>query len=213
MSRILSSDSKFMLFLSKFFDIVILSILFLMCCLPVVTIGPALSALYSTTRKVVLRREGYIVKEYFHSFRINFLTGLGVWLILFLITVLMGINIFYAATTWKNAFGIMAMAIYFAVLCGVFVLCGYIFPILSRFECKGKQLFINAVSIALSHLKTSIGLLLLQIAFYFLLVYSYAGIPILLFFLPVGFAALQQGILERIFAEYTESEKEVVSNG
>lgn len=213
MSRILSSDSKLMLFLSRFFDIIILSLLFLICCVPVVTIGPALSALYSAGVKVVIHREGYLVKEYFHSFRINFWSGLGIWLILLLVTVLMGINIFYAATEWKNIFGVVATAVYFAVLCIIFVLCGYIFPILSKFNCKGKQLFMNAVSIALTHPKASIGLLLLEIAFYFLLIYSYAGIPVLLFFLPTGFVAVQQRILEKIFEQYMENEREVVSNG
>lgn len=208
MSRILAPDSGFMLFLSKLFDILLISLFFLVCCIPVVTIGPAFCALYASTRKVVLKREGYVAREYFHSFRINLAQGMIAWIILFVIMALMGINIFYTATTWKNVFGVVATGIYFAVLCVVLIVGGYLFPILSRFECKGKRLIGSAFMMAIEHPAASILLLFLQIIFYVLLVMSYAGFPLLLFFIPVGYAVLQQRILEKIFVQYMEDESD-----
>ena len=42
---ILGSDSKMMSFLSRIFDLIILNILFVLCSLPVITIGSSLTAL------------------------------------------------------------------------------------------------------------------------------------------------------------------------
>lgn len=204
MSRILASDSRLMLFLSRLFDVLIISIFFLICCVPVITIGPAFCALYASARRIVVRREGYVTKEYFHSFRINLVQGVLAWLVLLAVMTLMGINVFYAATAWKNVFGIAASAVYFAVISAALIVSGYLFPILSRFECKGKRLLASAVTMAVTHPGTSVMLLFLQIAFYVLLVMSYAAFPLLLFVLPVGFAVLQQRILEKIFVQYME---------
>lgn len=208
MSRILAPDSGFMLFLSKLFDILIISLFFLVCCIPIVTIGPAFCALYASTRKVIVKREGYVAKEFFHSFRINLAQGIIAWLIQFLIMLLMGINVFYVATSWKNMAGVIAAGVYFAVLCIILILSGYLFPILSRFECKGKKLISSAAMMAVAHPAASVMILFLEIIFYILLVTSYAMFPLLLFFLPVGYAVLQQRILEKIFVQYMEDESD-----
>ncbi|MDD7402666.1 MAG: YesL family protein [Butyribacter sp.] len=208
MGRFFAPDSKPMLFLSKVFDILIVSILFLLCSIPVITIGPALCALYYTTRKIVTRREGYVVRTFFHSFRINFLQAFPIWLVLLVVALLMGVNIWYSATHFQGAFRIAMLAFYFAVLIIDVILIGYIFPILSRFSCTGKMLFTNAVTISITHLGSTLGVLVLQIAFYFSIAFFFAVFPIALFVLPVCYAKLQQLLLERIFAEYIDEESE-----
>lgn len=208
MNRFFAADSKLMLFLSRLFDILILSMLFLLCCIPVITIGLALCALYYATRKVVIRREGYLIREFFHCIRENFFPGLFSGIILLFVSVLMIANILYASYYWHGLFAVVMMAIYFAILFVAIILTGYIFPILSRFQCKGKTLFSNAVSMAVAHPLETILILLLEIAFYFCVVFSYAAVPILLFFLPVAFAAIQNCILEKIFVTYIEEEED-----
>ena len=46
-------DNAFIVFLNKLADMVILSVLFCLCCLPVFTIGAADAALYHTVVKVL----------------------------------------------------------------------------------------------------------------------------------------------------------------
>ena len=130
------------------------------------------------------------------------------WIIQFLILLLMGINIFYTSTTWKDMIGVIATGVYFAVICIILILSGYLFPILSRFECKGKKLISSAAMMAVAHPGVSVIMLFLQVIFYLLLVASYAMFPLLLFFLPVGYAVLQQRILEKIFVQYMEDESD-----
>lgn len=208
MSRIFSADSAPMLFLSKFLDILILSVLFWLCCIPIVTIGPALSALYYTTRKVISKKEGYLFKSFFHSLRVNLGQGILAWIILLAVEVLMMVNILFSGSNFQGTFRVVMMAIYFAILFVALMISGYLFPTLAQFDCKGKQLFRNAISLAVTYPGRTILMLLLQIVFYLLMAVSFAALPILLFFLPVVYAALQRAILEKIFLQYMEEEDE-----
>ena len=67
-----NSDNRIMRALGKLFDIGDLSIVFILFCIPVVTIGAALTALYYTTVKVVRRERGYVFHEFWHCFKTNF---------------------------------------------------------------------------------------------------------------------------------------------
>ena len=58
-------DGKFFGVLSRLADLVILNLLFLVCCIPVVTVGAAVTAMYSVTWKMAEEKEGYILKGFF----------------------------------------------------------------------------------------------------------------------------------------------------
>ena len=53
-------DSPVISFLNKVADFMILNILFILCCAPIVTIGPALSALFTITMREADMRMIYI---------------------------------------------------------------------------------------------------------------------------------------------------------
>lgn len=204
MSGMFDAGGKPLLILSRIFDILILSFLFFVCCIPVVTIGPALCGLYYACRKVIVRREGYLFREYFGCIKRNFLQAFLVWLLLCFIMVLMGVNIWYAFSYWKGWMRIGGLAIYFAIFFVAVICTGYIFPMLSRFECKGKQLFTNAMVMSVRHPAATVALFVLLLFLYGGMAYSFAVMPYLLFVLPVVFAWLQQKLLEGIFEQYLE---------
>ena len=53
MDRIFNMDNKFFTFMGKAADLILLNIIFLICCLPVVTIGASVTAMYYVTLKMV----------------------------------------------------------------------------------------------------------------------------------------------------------------
>ena len=75
------AGSFFFGFLNKVADLIILSLVFVATCIPVVTIGTAGTALYYTVNKVVRRDHGYLLKEYFRSFKENFKQTFPIWLV------------------------------------------------------------------------------------------------------------------------------------
>lgn len=67
MSRFFNPNSPIMVILAKLFDYMLFSFLTLLCCLPVITVGAAFSALYSAIDRLT-REDSCSVKEYFGAF-------------------------------------------------------------------------------------------------------------------------------------------------
>ena len=65
-------DNPFIQFLNRLTDVVILNVICLICCIPIVTIGTSITALNYVTMKMARNEEGYIVRDFFKSFRENF---------------------------------------------------------------------------------------------------------------------------------------------
>ena len=86
--RIFNADSPLMEGLSKITDLVILNLVVLVCCLPVITAGAALTGMHYVLLKMVRNEEGYIVRSYFKSFKQNFLQATGMWMIFLAVGIL-----------------------------------------------------------------------------------------------------------------------------
>ena len=66
--------------IARLVDVVGVSLLWIVCCLPVVTIGPATSALYLTTLRCIRQGESHTYGRFFRSFRQNLKVGiLSTW--------------------------------------------------------------------------------------------------------------------------------------
>ena len=65
MDRFFNMDNKFFQVMSRLADIMILNAVCLICCLPVVTIGPSLTALYYMTLKMMRNEESYLLRGFF----------------------------------------------------------------------------------------------------------------------------------------------------
>ncbi len=98
-------ENPFFRFMGRVADLMILNVIFLVCCIPVVTIGPAITALYYTTLKMVRNEESYIVKGFFHSFKQNLRQGIIINLILLAIGVLLFLDLRVVAGNFQGIAG------------------------------------------------------------------------------------------------------------
>ena len=80
----LAYDGKIVGFLNKMGEIILLNIVFLLCCLPVITLAPALTSFYYATVKSIRRERGYPVREFFGSMKRTFKRGILLTVILLL---------------------------------------------------------------------------------------------------------------------------------
>lgn len=78
---IFAQESKLTRVLNRVGDLILLNVLTLAACMPVVTIGAAVSAMYAVTLKMVHDEEGKITAAYFHAFRENWKQSTAIWLI------------------------------------------------------------------------------------------------------------------------------------
>ena len=74
-------DSPFFQFMNSLAAFIGLNVIFLITCLPIFTIGPALTALYTVTLKEARKEGGYIFSTYFKAFKENFRQSAAAFLI------------------------------------------------------------------------------------------------------------------------------------
>ena len=82
MRGIFDIDSPFIQFLAHIADLIILNIVFLICCIPFVTIGPSITALNYVTLKLAAKEDINVIRSFFKSFRQNFRQALIIWILL-----------------------------------------------------------------------------------------------------------------------------------
>ena len=87
-------DSKFYEVVSKIADLVVVNLLFVLCSLPIITIGASTTALYGVTKKMAENREGYIFRNYFRLFKENFKQSTIMWSILLLLALIPTIDLY-----------------------------------------------------------------------------------------------------------------------
>ena len=82
MSRFFAYDNPIWTVMGKVADVLILSFLWLIFSLPIVTLGASTSALYYVTLKLVENREGYLFKSFLKGFKESFVQSTIVWAIM-----------------------------------------------------------------------------------------------------------------------------------
>ncbi len=201
-------NSPFMRSMAKVADIIILNFLFMLCCIPVITIGPALTALYSVTMKLVRDEESGIVKEFFSSFRLNLKQGILIHIMFLVITFVLFVDIWFVLYSVEDhgamTYILFAVAAFAAVMAAMTLL--YVYPVLAKFDnSTGKTLQI-ALSLAIRHLPTTCILAVITaIPVAAVMIPNEAIISALFLMLICGFSALafaQSFFLRKVFDRY-----------
>lgn len=78
--------------LNKLTDVILLNLIVLVMSVPIITIGAAWTAMYYVTVKMVKDEESYIFKDFFKSFRQNFVQSTVIWIINLIIAFLFVID-------------------------------------------------------------------------------------------------------------------------
>ena len=94
MQKLFHYDSPFIKWVNRMGRIVILNILWVLCCIPILTIGASTTAMYRVAMALAERKEDVSVTgDFFRAFRSNFKPATLVWLILLIPTVLIILNL------------------------------------------------------------------------------------------------------------------------
>lgn len=163
MGKIFDYENKFFQALEGITNIVILNFLFIICCIPVVTIGASVTATYSVAMSIVEDREPYIFREFLKKFKENFKQSTVVWMILFFIGAFIAFD-FYICSLLSNN---MMSVIFKFVLTLLSILLGfamiYVFPLISKFENSVKNTLVNAILISIQNLPYTIVMLIISL--------------------------------------------------
>lgn len=114
-------------------DVIYVGLLWCVCSLPVITLGPASTALYYTTVKSVRHERGRITATFFGSFRRNFRVSVLSWLVLLLYILAGAANIYIFSGT-ESLRGSVIWYLSRIMLVPALFVCVWLFPFISRFE-------------------------------------------------------------------------------
>ncbi|MDR3092052.1 MAG: YesL family protein [Clostridiales bacterium] len=146
---------------SALWDVLALNFLWLICSLPILTMGASTTALYYVTTRRVSAREGYIWRDFFRAFKENFKEASKIWLSLLAAGFVVFINMYnmlynkgFAAKLGGAAPLLLTAQIVFFV--EIITLGLYAFPILSRFHMGALSVIKTALLLQHRHLPTSV---------------------------------------------------------
>ena len=144
MGRLFSYDSPIIQSINKIVDCAILSIIWLLFSIPVITFGASTSALYYTVNKVIRHNRSHVWREFWGSFKANFKQSTIVWLILLVFTYVLGVdciflyNMIKAGTIAGWILAPFAVTALFVVMWGI-----YAFAYIARFQAGLKMIMKN----------------------------------------------------------------------
>lgn len=220
MNKILGLDSPLIQFLNRVADLLWLNLLTLLCCIPVITIGASLTSAHYVALKMRRNEEGYIAKEFFKAFKMNFKQSTLIWLILLVIAAVIGADLYIMKEMdlgIPEFFQVIIMAIGLLVL----FMAVWVFPVQSKFVNTIGQTMKNAFSLSVIQIPKTLLMIVLYVAppvlciffmqifpFYFLLGLS---LPVYISAILYNkmFKKLEDKILERI----AEEEKPTAGEG
>ncbi len=210
MGGLFNYDSKLFQLLLRICDIAALSLLWLLCSLPIITIGASTSALYYTTMKLVRQRGDSAVSMFFHAFKENFKESLPVTLILLAIGYVLIVD--YNMLSEKVGTSSVFHGVCIVILALYATFASLLFPVLAKYRCSLKQLMRNVIFLILRHPLTAVAVTAVQ---FFPIWFIYAHLElveklegIFLLFGPGCIAYVNALMLVPLFRRYIPEEQQ-----
>lgn len=207
--KFLDIDSPLMQGLSKIADLMILNVLTIVCCLPVITVGPALTALNYMALKMVRNEECYIVKGFFKSFKENFRQGIIIWLLFLLAAYVLVFDYIVVRSEETQIAGIGQILVGVAT---IFVICTalYAFPLLAKFQNSIRVTLKNALLVSMMQFPKTVLMFVMYLIPMLVFIYFFELIPFVLFFglsVPAWVSAkLYNKFFQKLEDKYWESQ-------
>ena len=191
-------------------DFVILNILWVLCSLPIITMGSATTALYCAIG-ARSRGEEQMTRTFFRGFKRNFFQSFIAWLISLAIGLLLFFSV-YIIAQWDNhrTMGLMILCLPIMLYA---IIVSYLFPLLAEFETSIPRLFMNAVLLSLAHFPRSMVIALINVLPIIIFFLFPAELVCLVFvWLPVGFslcAHFNYRLLSPVFSPFRPEETDI----
>lgn len=143
--KFFSVDSPFYKFMQRLWDILQVNFFWVICSIPIVTIGASTAAAFKVCLHMVDDEEGYIAREFFKGFKENWKQGtvLGLVSLIAVYAVYLDIQLFNAVE--DNPMIFLIAAILSGILFAVCLL--YAFPLMARYQNTLWKIFRNSFEI------------------------------------------------------------------
>lgn len=205
MNRFLNPENWLWRFFSRLADFFFTSACWLICCIPVLTIGSATIALYDTVAHCVRGGEGEMFRRFFRTFKNELLRGCLLTVLFAAIAFLLnaGYQILVQSSQGSNTMTVVSI-VYF---CSLFIPLGWAcwcVALESRFVYPFGQLLRNGFAFTFGYLpQTAVIVIIFVLALNLCI-----NLPFLLVFAPGAAAYFQSRFIEKVFIKYMPEEEE-----
>ena len=186
-------------------DFFILSALWILCSIPVVTIGASSIALYDTVAHCFRYNEGAMVSRFFRTFKQELRRGIlltVVWAVvgyLFNVSYQIVIQLGDGSSFWS-----VLSLVYFVILTIPVGMACWAIGLQSRFAYSFKELHKNAAMMTLGYFPRTLAIVVIFALFYNVIINMF----FMVMFLPALMVNLQSMFMEPVFRKYMPEEEE-----
>ena len=161
--RIFHSDNPFWGGMGRLFDIVELNLLWLLCALPLFTVGPASVALYAAMLALVRGKETYPHRDFFRAFRKDFRKNAFAGLLLTAFGGFLWIDVVICRRSGHGIFTFL-MVFFFVILLFWLFTTLYALPLLAVYDGGLKNALILSFTLSVRRFPLTLALLLITAA-------------------------------------------------
>ncbi|MBT2655229.1 DUF624 domain-containing protein [Bacillus sp. ISL-18] len=176
-------EGKTSVFLKTVTNIVILNLLWVICSLPVMTIGPSTAAMYGVIRKWHFYKDESVIRSFIHEYRLFFKQGLMVgtpWIFLGLLLLLDAYFFLLVPSNLKVVLIVITVTAFILYL----MTSALLFSILVHYQTKGWGLVKQSFTFSVIDGKTTFAIILMWIGV--VMVLFYAPLTVLVIVVPVS---------------------------
>ena len=201
--NLFNPDSHLMVTMTQITDCIFLSLFWLLCSMPVITVGASTAALYDAVYYGYRKGDKHPWTRFFRTLKQNLKGSILPSLVYLAVFASDGwclIQLWNAMATGRMSEGLFAgLALLVMLVLGVI---SVIFPVLSRFENTAAQLLKNTLFLAMANLPRTLAVGMLN----GLSIWLCARFVVPLFFLPALVALISTLMLEPMFKPYMPEE-------
>ena len=197
--RLLNGDLLIWRLLGVFMDLVFVSLLWLVCSLPLITIGAAAAAAYDTVVHSIKRKEPGLAARFFATFKAELLRGALCTVVWALALALLMLLLVYVISLGDSPMSFIFLVN--AIVLGVVVLGSlvWVFPMLGRFRMSAGRTMTTALRLVFARLPATLAMALALVftaAVCFLWLFPLIVMPGLMWYFQAGF-------IEPAFSQYS----------
>ena len=199
--------------LSDLMNIFIINLCTLLCCVPIVTAGAALSSMHYCILKVMDSEDSGLVKMYFRQFKGNLRSSTPVWLVVLFAAAFLAFDLYVFRNQGKGELHPLVIIVFAAafILLALYV---WLFPYMAKFENRFGATFRNAAILAVAKFPRTILMMAINVVIPFILTQDMRLIPLVIVFglsLPAYLSALLYRSVIMGMVEKAEAKNEAES--
>lgn len=199
--KILDIDGPLITLLSRMADMMWLTILTMICSIPVFTIGASLTALNYVALKMARNEEGYVTKGFFKAFKENFKQSTAIWLIFVLIFGFLGAD-YYIINNMGAEVNKLVQSLLLVV--GIFALFAFVmvWPVQAKFANTVRRTIFNAFAISVAKFPRTILMIVIYAVPFLLWLFVQPLIPQLLPILFVFWLSIPAFLSAKLYDKF-----------